>query len=365
MGMHSLRNLRSFAAVFAAALAALAGSAAPALAQISGGWIGGQVQSPFKLQIDGPVGLGTLKPIDPPPLISKENSPLILSFRLTVGVPSLPVPVPSNIRVCTPDMQSCAHLTNVGVAQQLSGLVSMHYPEVGEPTRLVVCEDHIGSLGPIVGEPCNNILAEDQKDYLVTAVFTFFITDVNVLHTRARTTDDVSFATMAGTDFGMLDKPRCSSAHPDEHCQFGFFGSFQDGHHPIKKLAGAVDVAVKADDEVRVAIATANQGGATFNLPEDLFDDLQSAATPVLMSIPSEQFVDVNAALNDHLWAGCDGPTASAVFHMPVARLVQLTQATGSSLFPLPVNVVRSEIGCGASSQYQLTLEVFRNTWHR
>jgi hypothetical protein len=89
--------------------------------------------------------------------------------------------------------------------------------------------------------------------------------------------------------------------------------------------------------------------------PEDLPGALLKAVQPMLVTAQSAGPVSLIKSLNHHPWLGCDGPVIGTAFRFSGAELARMT-ASGPHQITLGPTSVGSQIGCGASSRYSVTV---------
>ncbi len=258
-------------------------------------------------------------------------------------------------------MQDCSFFVNVIPPQQLTGSLNGRLPLIGNPVQLIACEDLLTN-----GHHCGETLATDSKLVPLVATYGVFVRSVAVFHTRAHSTDTTWVSVIGDTDISNLDKSKCRGPHPTNNCETLPAGDFQDGDHALKfpfPQVGDFALGADSDSSFRFAFAVWNYGFELVPSWFDLSDALINAAVPVFSTISPSEEIDLTPALNDHPWQGCDGPTAGTAFRMTGAQLEQLTRATGNFSQTIGRYVVKSQVGCGASSQYAVTFAISRTRW--
>jgi hypothetical protein len=328
-------------------------SANSALAQAK---VGGRTIPQFLLTIgDSVFPLGA----DPP----LEHTQGQISFTLNVDIFS--DIVPQTVMVCTPIGEGCAILSNFGPHTVLTGVVWVNFPSVGATVQMTVCEDVKRGVNI-----CGKTLSTAQKIVSLSASYAFVLTNVTVFHTRAHTTDTAYVSVMGGPLISTISKSNCEGNNQalllPNLCSTVSVGNFQDGDHEVKPpiLMSSCNVTNAVTSACKFALAVWNFGFELVSDSGDLQGALFSAAIPLLTSNSSSPgVVDITHALNDHAWEGCDGPTLGKVFTMTGAQLDQLTRATGNSSQSVERSKVRSQVGCGASSDYSATFSIVRDSW--
>lgn len=328
-------------------------SADSALAQAEVG--GGRTIPAFLLTIgDSVVPLGA----DPP----LEHTQGQISFTLNVDIFS--DIVPQTVMVCTPIGEGCAILSNFGPHAVLKGVVWVNFPSVGATVQMTVCEDVKRGVNI-----CGKTLSTAQKIVSLSASYAFVLTNVTVFHTRAHTTDTAYVSVMGGPLPSTLSKSNCDGNNPAlllPLCSTASVGNFQNGDHEVKPpiLMNSCNLTNAVTSVCKFALAVWNFGFELVSNVGDLAGALFSAAVPLLASDSSSPGeVDITHALNDHAWEGCDDPTLGKVFTMTAEQLDQLTRATGISSQSVERSKVRSQVGCGASSDYSATFSIVRDSW--
>ena len=192
----------------------------------------------------------------------------------------------------------------------------------------------------------------------------------DVVHTRAHTTDTI-YVSLLGTNTFTLP-PSKSDCHepfgPDfQSCVTVKVGNVQKGVHTLdaKDAQSIGPFSIGPDGALNFGIAVWNYGFGVKTGTGDLTDALYDALKPALGKLSDYdslgwQYFDLDPSLNHHKWSGCDGPVFGWGMRISAAGLARMFVDGSASPGEQTIGpvTVRSQVGCGASSQYAVDFQI-------
>jgi hypothetical protein len=331
-------------------------------------------------------------------LIERQTQDVAFTFKLEPGKTGRgpEVNYPIEVLVCGPTGETstnCVSFNGLTPTVTKSGTLSLRLP-LGGPAvaiRLVACAPKRDANQVAT---CGKVYASAEFNHAIFARFEAGIDSFTINHTRAQTSDTlyigyaglfannvVDAATSQALDAcdniigpPTVEKPiLCRN-----QARYGT-KDLRDGTFP-----GRTDLGVGVFEVIPGTGGRLNFGFVVFNFgfpgePSDARDRMignshnvirgqlvQQSGQFGVFEIVKAPLNDITDKLNGSPWLGCDGPTAGGVFTIPNDNSGQsldaLTSGSGKHVF-VPKFVVKSQVGCGASSRYTVSWFVRRTTW--
>jgi hypothetical protein len=213
---------------------------------------------------------------------------------------------------------------------------------------------------------------------VVTPQYYVQVQSVTTLHTRARTNDTLWISMITAFGDQMPDWSQDCLSVINSACAIADYGNVQNGVHipfenggpsdanwnnfqtpsPVLALPTVLSATSSELIEFVFSIAVWNYGFDQLVISPN--DPMRAHYDAVEMYVDrpltSGQY-DISAPLNNHPWAGCDGPVFGILFRFTPDEMAQMTQSGNSTQTVGPVTI-RSQVGCGASSKYTVTFTI-------
>lgn len=310
-----------------------------------------------------------------------ENQPIEVRYTLTVKALGLrdKLPPPREGRICGTDLDNCVSIGMLPIGRRATGrITTTTQAGVAAPIRIVLAS-------PVVCNPATECFGTDQLAEAsvarpVAARYSVTLDRFEIRHTRARHNDTL-FAYLKGAVAGQL------SATPDQCSVYGLnyctgvrLGDFNNGSSPkswpIQAVrVGTYDIVPERDGDLKVLYALVNDGfsaeEAGFKRTLDVINGAAGAAMQAAYGGGWGGVQAFTASLNNLIVANCDGPVFTggklflnrAIDGPADVTLDALTRGNGQLHIEEPLQVTKSQDGCGASSEYRVWWSVRRDSW--
>jgi hypothetical protein len=228
---------------------------------------------------------------------------------------------------------------------------------------------------------CGKQLAFQESPIPVAARYTINLDSYTILHTRARITDTLYLALggyATGQNRDLLDScwnfTKPPTAEEPVLCKGPVpVGDRRNGTFDTRDMAvGTFDLVPGAGGSLTFAFVVFNFGYPAYpsilNIKTEMQGRIPAAIKSQVLSWHTLPAANFTGDLNDGLWLGCDGPTVAGAVRLfnsgGVNSLDMKTRAMGSYSSYSQIFTVKSQVGCGASSQYRVKWTVRRTSWH-
>ncbi len=296
------------------------------------------------------------------PVLEGRLVELPFTLRVSPGVGGAR-PVES-VMVCGADGRGCSVFDDIQAPAERSHILHPYAGLAGRPMEIIVCR----RAGTGQDFSCAETLASATITIPTYAQYTVSVDNIRVNHTRARTTD-TAWLSLMGNVYGQYFHPeRCHRGGSLTECSgTKRLGDYRDGTHTVENhqlFVGPFSMPPDQTSTLLFAFGVWNYGFELVSNYGDLDDAFYDAALDAFPRIQPFDVLDITGRMNDHSWHGCDGPTAGAAYRVYGNELHRNTIATGEWLLPATFYSVKSQVGCGASSSYGVTVRIRRTSWH-